>query len=231
MDPLPGSSPHDESVNTRCSRRSSASPSLSSACHQRNMAPRILVTGIDIDKNIKALAKKISATLITEISEAHLASHVLVNEKFKRTPKLFVGLCVTPNVVSLKWLIDSANAGTMLDCKRYAVISSEVSSNITSNLGRGEGVLHGWTVCFSPGISSKTEFPPKNERVYLIEAAGGKIVDNLPRSAAFEKLLVITSDPEKSSQTKFAQAAVVNGARKRTVTWLKELMLSQKLEI
>lgn len=81
---------------------------------------RILHTGLDPDKydlsSIPALCKKIRAIVV---DDPHEATHVIVGEELKRTPKLMIAINIgVPYILRFKWLQDSVK-------QKKAILSSQ----------------------------------------------------------------------------------------------------------
>jgi hypothetical protein len=194
------------------------------------------------------MLKKINGILLENVDQAHSATHVLVTDgstSIRRTPKLMIALCRTPNIITSDWLLHSANVGKALETDKFLVLDDEKAEKmynfslrktidrIRSNINNGNLLLDGWSVYVCKGVAGHKS-PPEKEFRLIVEAAGGKWLDSLKASnTSATKTIIITSDPEPKKQisTKDVTTALKSGALKKTTTWLFHSTMTQELAI
>jgi hypothetical protein len=194
------------------------------------------------------MLKKINGQLLEKVEDAHKATHVIASDgktSIRRTPKLMIAMCRTPNIVSSDWLTQSSNLGKALPCNKFLILDDEKAEKlykiclsrtidrITSNLKHGAYLLGGWSIYVCKGVAGK-KAPPEKELRLIVEAAGGTWLSSLSKSnAEGDKVLLVTSDPETKKQLseKAVSIALKNGAIKRTTAWLFRATMTQELEI
>lgn len=180
----------------------------------------------------------LGAELIDTIDEAHSATHVVIGETLRRTPKLMIALCVTSNIVTIDWLLNSHRSNQVLPSSQYLCLKDKraekrynFSMKRTLNNGvcnrENGGLLNGWSVIVADGVAG-LRAPPKNELDLILQAAGATVVeaDEVQSSAMRNKSLVITSDPPTLEQVTFVNRI---GLRTATASWLFDCIMHQKL--
>jgi hypothetical protein len=126
-----------------------------------------------------------NAKLLLECDDPSTVTHVIASDgtsSIRRTIKLMIGICCTPNIVRMQWLIDSAASGMALPCTdEYLICHDEGSEKMYNmkwidtlqrsahNQQNGTPLLHGYCVYVCRGVK-----PNPNEFQKLIEAAGGQ---------------------------------------------------------
>ena len=178
-----------------------------------------------------------------------IATHVIASDGRKhlirRTPKLMISLCRTPNILYLDWLLLSYREKKLQDCSHHLVVNDhtsekEYSFSMKHTLYAGKerrkdgGLLADWRVLFCKGVAGNRA--PKHEDLNLIiQAAGGSVMNHseLPFSNTEDRsrVFVITSDPADLKQTSdsiFAKVAE-DGAGFHTISWLFDSIMHQKL--
>jgi hypothetical protein len=131
--------------------------------------------------------KALGGQLLETAADAHLATHVIVSdgkESIRRTPKLMIAMCKTSNVVSLRWLEDSARQRRVLSPSQYLVLNDTVAEqlykfNMRKALQngdelrqRGDTLFRGRHIWVCPGVAGHRA-PPEEEMKLMIAAAGG----------------------------------------------------------
>jgi hypothetical protein len=187
--------------------------------------------------------KAIGGVLLQETVDASSATHVIASngqESLRRTPKLMIALCKTSNIVTLKWLEDSAKKRTPLSTRNYLVLNDKVSERkynfrMQNTLQNGENLrqegktlLGGRRVYICNGVAGN-KAPPDDEMKLIIHAAGGKCVS----SAAFlhNGGIIITSEEGQEEQLLDGNVtkAITKGAKPYTTSWLFNCILRQEL--
>jgi len=197
------------------------------------------------------MIKRLGGELLESIEDAHTATHVIASDgkdSIRRTPKLMIGICRTPNIVTKDWLIKSSKAGKALPCAKFLVLHDaeaeklydfsmrQTLKNISSNLERGTFLLDGWWIFVCKGVAGN-KAPSSEELQRIVEAAGGSWLVLLTPSATKDvnpsRLLLITGDPETKKQLSSKPVASVlhNGASKRTTAWLFHAIMKQQLDL
>eukprot|EP00546_Thalassionema_frauenfeldii_P005804 CAMPEP_0178909908 /NCGR_PEP_ID=MMETSP0786-20121207/8798_1 /TAXON_ID=186022 /ORGANISM="Thalassionema frauenfeldii, Strain CCMP 1798" /LENGTH=916 /DNA_ID=CAMNT_0020582091 /DNA_START=1639 /DNA_END=4389 /DNA_ORIENTATION=+ len=180
----------------------------------------------------------LGAELIDKVEEAHSATHVVVGETLRRTPKLMIALCVTSNIVTIDWLLNSHRSNQVLPSSQYLCLKDKRAEkrynfsmkrslyNGVCNRENG-GLLNGWSVIVADGVAG-LRAPPKKELDLILQAAGATVVeaDEVQSSAIRNKSLVITSDPPTLGQVTFVNRI---GFRTATASWLFDCIMHQKL--
>jgi hypothetical protein len=194
------------------------------------------------------MVKKIDGILLEDVADAHTATHVIASDgktSIRRTPKLMIALCRTPNIVSLDWLKKSASRQEALPCDEFLVLDDreaeeqykfsmrETLERIKSNVKNGSYLLDGWHIYVCAGVAGK-KAPPEEELRLITEAAGGSWISS-PSSitASPDHVLIVTSDPETKRQvsTKAVTSLLKKGASKRTTSWLFRAMMTQEVDL
>jgi hypothetical protein len=190
--------------------------------------------------------KKIGAILVNDIVDAHTATHAIITDgtaPIRRTPKLMIAFCRTPNIVTADWLIQSLKVGKALPCEGFLAINDDKAekqyqfalcdtiARIETNIANRMYLLSGWSVHVCEGVAGK-KAPPEDELQSIVEAADGIWLRSLSLKAS-NRTLVITSDPETKKQisNKSVVAALKSGAVKKTTTWLFHAIMRQQLNI
>jgi hypothetical protein len=193
------------------------------------------------------MIQSLGATLIEKIDEAASVTHVICSDgktSIRRTPKLMIALCRTANVVNLDWLVKSAQQRKALPSddflilgdkqaeKQYAFSMRHTLNTVTSRLRTNELLLESWSVYICTGVADN-KAPPAKELKLMVEAAGGTYLSSPTcRGTDYDKLLIITSDPETKRQvTKGVVNAVAMGATKQTTSWLFTAMMTQEINL
>lgn len=193
--------------------------------------------------------KAIGGVILDKVEDAASATHVIVTdgkESLRRTPKLMIALCKTSNVVSMKWLDDSAKKRTALAARDYLVLNdkdAECKYNFSmretlrnGNQLRKEGktLLDGSPVFVCKGVAGN-KAPKEKELKLIIDAAGGRWVSSssqLKKEDVSENVIIIASDPPSKGQlsNKDVAKAIKNGATESTTSWLFNSLLCQEMQ-
>jgi hypothetical protein len=156
-----------------------------------------------------------------------------------------IALCNTSNIVSLKWLDDSARKRKPLSTTDYLVLDDvEAEAKYHFNMRRtlqngdslrqsGETIFNGRHVFVCNGVAGK-KAPPEDELKQIVAAAGGKWISDASRLMQFrnEDAMIITSDPPAKGQlsTKYVANAIRAGIRHYSTSWLFNCLLCQELK-
>jgi Regulator of Ty1 transposition protein 107 BRCT domain len=200
------------------------------------------------------MVKQIGGVVIEDIKDAHKCTHLIATDgksSIKRTPKLMIALCVTTNVVKLKWLQDSAASGTLRDTKQYLILRDKeaetaYSFSMAKTLQRvkerqtiGTTLLQGRKVFVCQSVFKNTEdgkkSPPPSDLRLIVGAAGGEWVDKSKElsNASARELLVITNSDAKLKKSQEAQkdvaSALANGAVSVSLKSFLHSMMTQDI--
>ena len=111
-----------------------------------------------------------------------MATHVIVSDgvvKLRRTPKLMICVCRTPQILSIEWLEQSAASQRVLDTdgylllndreaeKRYNFSMEETIRHGTLARKKRGGVLGGWSVYICAGVAGNRA--PTMKELHLSE--------------------------------------------------------------
>ena len=211
---------------------------------ERSETARIMFTGFVATRQHMQMIETIGAEIVESIEEAHTATHIIVTDgvtKFRRTPKLMICICKSPNIVKLEWLERSAKEQRVIDTtpyllvddkeaeKRYSFSMRETIQNGIQVRENG-GVLGGLYVYICSGVAGN-KAPSTKELNLIIEAAGGKVLSSLTASKLADpaKTIVLTSDPSTPSQLR--EPGVRNilklGGKIVPISWLFEVIITQ----
>ncbi|KAL7498806.1 hypothetical protein ACHAWT_006663 [Skeletonema menzelii] len=203
-----------------------------------------MFTGFVATRQHMQMIETIGAEIVESIEEAHTATHIIVTDgvtKFRRTPKLMICICKSPNIVKLEWLERSAKEQRVIDTtpyllvddkeaeKRYSFSMRETIQNGIQVRENG-GVLGGLYVYICSGVAGN-KAPSTKELNLIIEAAGGKVLSSLTASKLADpaKTIVLTSDPSTPSQLR--EPGVRNilklGGKIVPISWLFEVIITQ----
>jgi hypothetical protein len=172
-------------------------------------------------------------------------SDVIVSDgktKLRRTPKLMICVCITPNILSIDWLEQSAKEQCVLETDDFLLLNDKeaektynfsmkatIENGKTARMASG-GVLGGWSVYICRGVAGKNA-PSSKEFALLIEAAGATMLRNLNDVPTPDKTIVITSDPITDDQRleEGVEGATRRGAELLTTTWLFHTIITQQM--
>ncbi len=211
---------------------------------ERSETIRIMFTGFVATRQHMQMIETIGATIVESIEEAHTATHIIVTDgttKFRRTPKLMVCICKSPNIVKLEWLEQSAKEQRVLDTtlylligdkeaeKRYSFSMKETIQNGIEVREKG-GVLGGFYVYICSGVAGN-QAPSTKELNLIIEVAGGKVLSSLSTCKVLDpaKTIVLTSDPSTPSQLREPGVKSIPklGGKIVSTSWLFHVIITQ----
>jgi hypothetical protein len=158
------------------------------------------------------MIETIGAEILESIEDAQAATHIIVTDgetKLRRTPKLMICICTSPNIVKLEWLEQSAKEQRILDTTPYLLIDDKEAEKRYSfkmketiqngiEVRRKGGVLGGLYVYICAGVAGN-QAPSMKELNLIIKAAGGKVLRSLDTCDP-AKTIIVTSDPSTFSQ-------------------------------
>ena len=211
---------------------------------ERRETVRIMFTGFVATRQHMQMIEAVGAEIVESIEEAHTATHVIVTDgatKFRRTPKLMVCICRSPNIVTLKWLEQSAKEQRVLDTTPYLLVDDKeaekrycfsMKETIQNGIQMREigGVLGGFSIYICSGVAGN-KAPSTNELNLIIEAAGGKVLSSLATHKSLDpaKTIVLASDPSTSSQLREPGVRnIVNlGGKIVSTSWLFHVIITQ----
>ena len=212
---------------------------------ERSETVRIMFTGFVATRQHMQMIDTIGAEIVESIEEAHTATHIIVTDgatKFRRTPKLMVCICKSPNIIKLEWLEQSAKEQRVLDTAPYLLVgdkeaekhySFSMKETIQNGIQVREttgGVLGGLYVYICSGVAGNRA-PSTKELNLIIEAAGGKVLSSLATCKLLDpaKTIVLTSDPSTPSQLR--EPGVRNilklGGKTMKTSWLFHVIITQ----
>jgi hypothetical protein len=199
--------------------------------------------------------KKLPGAVLLKDKDFHTATHVIASDGTSpvlRTTKLLVGICCTPNIVYLNWLVDSARKGAPLPCRQYLITRDnesektygvrwkDVLERSARNIENETPVLQGWSVFISPSLKK----PSRPEFQMIVEAAGGAWLAKHPSNAGSPmspgqaQVLVIVPDDDKSLLEQSGKKKKLPDYPKRRDPilvkprkWLFDAIIRQRLEL
>ena len=195
------------------------------------------------------LKTKSSIELIEKVDDAIDATHAIAGDgkvPLRRTPKLMICVCKTPNILNLDWLTKSSKAKEPLDAKDFLLLDDTSAEktydfNMKDTLENGEavrsqrgGLLGGWSIHFCKGVAG-TKAPPEHELRLIVAAAGGMFLKTLSARATKDvdasRVIIITSDPATAAQKsdKDVKRLTSQGARVFTTKWFFHSIITQHL--
>ena len=210
---------------------------------------RVIITGITVTKQHKKMVESIGGELIEKVDDAIDATHAIAGDgkvPLRRTPKLMICVCKTPNILNLDWLTKSSKAKEPLDAKDFLLLDDTSAEktygfNMKDTLENGEavrsqrgGLLGGWSIHFCKGVAGK-KAPPEHELRLIVAAAGGMFLKTLSaratKDADTSKVIIITSDPATAAQKsdKDVKRLTSQGARVFTTKWFFHSIITQHL--
>ena len=192
--------------------------------------------------------KAIGGKILESTAQAVEATHVIASDgvaSIRRTPKLMIALCKTSNIISIKWLDDSARKRKALSTRDYLVLDDieaerkyhfnmrRTLQNGDSLRQRGETIFNGRHIFVCKGVAG-SRAPPEDELRLIVDAAGGKWIEGASNLKSFraKEALIITSDPPVKGQltTKDVSNAIREGMRHYSTSWLFNCLLCQQLK-
>ncbi|KAJ8613151.1 hypothetical protein CTAYLR_004805 [Chrysophaeum taylorii] len=142
----------------------------------------VLCTGFKMDS--KAKARALAAFGAKEAGRARDATHIVTDNKIKRTPKFLAAISVAHHVVTSDWLDASSAAGSALDTTKYTVRDADAERkwqfSLVDTLASTDRVLAGYAVAVAPGARDATKLPPDDELKEVVECSGGVFFKSLP---------------------------------------------------
>jgi len=143
---------------------------------------RLMFTGFTATQKHMQMIETIGAEYIESVEDAHMATHVIVSDgvvKLRRTPKLMICVCRTPQILSIEWLEQSAASQRVLDTDGYLLLNDReaekryeftmedtIRNGILARKKRG-GVLGGWSVYICSGVAGNRA--PTMKELHLSE--------------------------------------------------------------
>jgi hypothetical protein len=135
--------------------------------------------------------------------------------KLRRTPKLMICICKTSQILSIRWLEQSAKVQRVLDTEDFLLLNDKeaettynfsmietLESGRKARLERG-GVLGGWYIYICKGVAGNNA-PSSEELNLVVEATGATLWHSLAESedwpADLTKTIIIMSDPSAAAQ-------------------------------
>eukprot|EP00547_Thalassionema_nitzschioides_P014744 CAMPEP_0194240250 /NCGR_PEP_ID=MMETSP0158-20130606/6475_1 /TAXON_ID=33649 /ORGANISM="Thalassionema nitzschioides, Strain L26-B" /LENGTH=1292 /DNA_ID=CAMNT_0038974919 /DNA_START=23 /DNA_END=3898 /DNA_ORIENTATION=+ len=148
---------------------------------------RIMVTGIELTANYRSKINGIGGELLESIEEAETATHIICSNgkaQMRRTPKLLIGICNTSNLVTTKWLVDSALKRVALPVHNYLVLNDRAFEKKhkfrmrtalanSDTFRQDETTLLGGRDVFVCKDVPENKAPPIEEFKLIVQAAGG----------------------------------------------------------
>lgn len=197
------------------------------------------------------MVAKINGVILEDVEDARTATHVIVSDgvsSIRRTPKLMIALCRTPNIVSLNWLTKSALAGIPLPCteeflvlsdnkaeSQYSFSMRETIQQIKMNQHQNTFLFSNYNIFVCSGVFGN-KAPPEKELRLIVQAAGGTWINSTTQSSSSSSkpIIVITSDPETKKQVNDIKGLLSKNKDcsivKKTTTWLFHTMMTQQLK-
>ena len=211
---------------------------------ERKETVRIMFTGFVATWQHMQMIETIGAEIVQSVEEAHTATHIIVTDgatKFRRTPKLMICICKSPNIVKLEWLEQSAKEQRVLDTTPYLLVDDKEAEKRYSFSMKGTiqngievrekgGVLGGLYIYVCSGVAGN-QAPSTKELNLIIEAAGGRVLPSLSTCKLLDpaKTYVLTSDPSTPSQ--WREPSVTNitklGGKIVSTSWLFHVIITQ----
>lgn len=189
------------------------------------------------------------------MDDAATATHVIAasdDVRLKRTPKLMIAMCRTPNILHLGWLEKSAERGELVATKPF-ILRHEADAEKqyqfkmraaieSGNALRKQGIslLSGFQVFLCSGVAgNKTKgnrTPPEKEFRLILESAGAQVLKTLPtRGKDLSNIIVIVSKVEKEQRkqtgTKKVSDCLSKGAVSRTTDEIFQAIMRQEFEV
>uniref|UniRef100_A0A7S2LQ78 BRCT domain-containing protein n=1 Tax=Leptocylindrus danicus TaxID=163516 RepID=A0A7S2LQ78_9STRA len=204
----------------------------------------VLFTGVEVSDKHKKMVRSIGASLIESIDDAASATHVIAGDtknSLRRTPKLMVALCVTPNILHLNWLNESFKAGEVLKCNKYLLLKDKAAEkkynfSMKTTIKNGSearekgGIFADMYVYFCKGVAGN-KAPSIKELEIMVSSAGGTFLKVLPKNNVDTKMiLIITSDPatEAQKREKLVMKIIEGGGHLVSTAWLFQCMIAQE---
>jgi hypothetical protein len=195
------------------------------------------------------MIESIGGELIEKVDFAITATHAIAGDgkaPLRRTPKLMICICKTPNILNLDWLTNSFKAKKALDPKDFLLLNDTTAEktydfSMEKTLQNGAavrsqrgGLLGGWSVHFCKGVAGK-KAPPEHELCLIVAAGGGTFLKTASARATkavdASKIIIITSDPATAAQKsdKDVKRLVSQGAKVFTTKWFFHSVITQHL--
>ena len=181
--------------------------------------------------------------LISDLKDAHTATHLISPMPMKRTPKLLIAMCCTNNIVGIEWLDACMKEGKAVKTRKFQLTrdkeaETKYNFSMADSLKRAaerrhqnKKLLDGFDVFFCrhvAGNTSKQNRTPKlSEYRSILEAAGATIVNALPDDTT--NTIVVTSkiDKEAKAQLKALKKTVHVS---KTTDELFQILMDQQFE-
>jgi hypothetical protein len=185
--------------------------------------------------------------MLEKLEDTPIATHLIASgdkDQLKRTPKLMIALCRTPNIVHSDWLTKSAAEGKVLDTKEFLLLNQKKAEkrydfNMSQSLERakelrdkGGLLLSGYDAYICVGVAGSTRkgnLTPSNEdfRMILKGAGVATVLTSLP-SELKNPTIVITSklDAEATKQLAVKKVVAAMNGQRTVVKTTEELFHS-----
>lgn len=147
--------------------------------------PRVVFSNSIIPSQSKYMnfLKKHNVKLVDALSKSSMDMVCVGNGELRRTYKLTLGVLLGKTIVTDKWVIDSHQAGHLLNPIPYLPHDPEHEKqwnfNLHEAIERGKReirVFQGWTIHFTPSFIHQEPKEVLTELTVLVRTAGGKVV-------------------------------------------------------
>ena len=171
----------------------SSSPTLPlahSTRHTTATSPTLLFTGIEPDVFVAAI-HQLGGSMTNSPS---LASH-LISDKVRRTGKFLAAYPRVPYIVGQSFLDASARMGRWADAQLHALVDEEAEERWGFRLKTrviGVQCFEGWKVYATPHVK-----PEREAMRGMVEAAGGRLMEEQPAMAEVRVLVVGCEEDEE----------------------------------
>ncbi len=191
------------------------------------------------------MIESLGAELLESLEQASTATHLIATDGesiFRRTPKLMICICKTPNILSVEWLEKSSIKQQLLDTHDFLLLDNKAAEK-TYNFSMREsirngilarkkgGLLGGWCVYICSGVAGN-KAPSVMELTLIIEATGARVITSLNESDSLvpHNTMILTSDPSTEAQRNEYGVREMErfGAQLVTTTWLFQTILTQQ---
>ncbi|ORX54523.1 hypothetical protein DM01DRAFT_1383256 [Hesseltinella vesiculosa] len=193
----------------------------------------IVTSSAELDPTVKSTLQKLGIRFSDSVLKA---SHVLVDDRFVRTPKVLVALNLGRMIITKKWAVDSAKAKKLLSPARYRLHDKvaevkykfDLRDTLLNRHDKDQGWLHGFSVCvMDPTIATSLKD--------VVTTSGARFVAKAPTSKRNgptdpDRFLAL-ADPESESLDDYrAQLVKANITALYNIELLFIGCLRQKLE-
>ena len=179
--------------------------------------------------------------LYQHFEEMPLCTHVVCVQPLKRTVKLCAAISLpSVTLVTSDWIKACESAKSFVDPKPYTLSGVQchgkawefnVSASLENRQKKKHGCLHGQSFFITPNNKPASRMPDSDLQM-VIRCAGGEVQEKPPNSSNEGKVIVVSTEEERTAWSKYAKyaKAVMEAGHLLTCVLKQEVAKGGKLE-